>query len=743
MVRLFDVRDGEGRVALLGFAALLLLVITGHTVLEAARDALLLVGPGPRALGAVYIAIAVLTWPAAALAARASERFGSRRSLGGTLAVAAGLPVGLFLVPASTPWAMAVYVASGLIGSIVVPQFWTLAGKVLTVAQSRRLFGLIAAAGVLGGVLGSGAAAAVLLVLPVRALLLVSAGVFVLAGAVLLRVGNDERSDPRGPPPPMTVAESARTLRDQPLLARMAMSVVVSTAALLVLDYCFKATLARSLPSAQIGPFVARYYLALNALSLVVQVFLGSAVVRRVGVVAAIVLTPLLLTLGAAGVVAAGGALSAVLVMKAIDGGLRYSIHRITGELIYLPVPVRLRQHFKPLIDGALARASQTITGAALLVLGGTWVLAPRPLAVMVTALAAVWLAIAVSMRRPYLALLRAAISTGSMHAQEGAEPLDLESAQLLVQHLASEDPFEVVGAMNALSRRRHEGLVPALVLLHSNEIVLTQALEHFGASVRTDWMPLARRLLSDARESVRMASARALAMHDGLDLDRLAEDVGPRVRGYAVIDLALRDGAEDVLEHERVAALLRDRGEDGESARLGMLAAIADADPAPALSRVLLALSDSAAQSPEHTELLSRAAARQRDPRLVPRLVDLLSAREGRESVRTRSSPSGTTGCRQPGGRCRTPSDHAASASTFPRRSGGSERGAPRSISSKISRPRRTASCATSRFGRSRSSSRNGAFRWSVFAWNASPTTRSCGTFVFLDSGSPWARPR
>lgn len=202
MVRLFDVRDGEGRAALLGFAALLLLVITGHTVLEAARDALLLVGPGPRALGAVYIAIAVLTWPAAGLAARASERFGSRRSLGGTLAVAAGLAVGLFLVPASTPSAMAVYVASGLIGSIVVPQFWTLAGKVLTVGQSRRLFGLIAAAGVLGGVLGSGAAAAVLLVLPVRALLLVSAGVFVMAGAALLRVGNDERSDPRGPPHP-------------------------------------------------------------------------------------------------------------------------------------------------------------------------------------------------------------------------------------------------------------------------------------------------------------------------------------------------------------------------------------------------------------------------------------------------------------------------------------------------------------------------------------------------------------
>jgi AAA family ATP:ADP antiporter len=479
-------------------------------------------------------------------------------------------------------------------------------------------------------------AAAALIVFPVRALLLVSAAAFVVAGTVLLRVDGDERTDRVNPRPPPTVNASVRAFRDQPLLMRIALSVVVSTATLLVLDYCFKSTLARSLPAAKIGPFVARYYLALNGLSLVVQLFLSSAVMRRLGVTAAVVLTPLLLLLGAAGVVIAGGALGAVLVLKAIDGSLRFSIHRVTEELIYLPVPARIRQHFKPFIDGALARASQTVTGAGLLVLGGTWVLAPRPLAVVVTAFACLWLAIAVTIRKPYLALLRGAISTGTLRAPESLEPLDLESAQLLVQHLASEDPPEVLGAMNALSRRGHVGFVPALVLLHSDELVLTQALEHFGTSTRTDWIPLARRLLGDRRESVRMAAARALARHDELDIERLADDVGWRVRGYATVDLALRDGVEDALEHEQVGTMLRERGGDGESARLGMLAAIADASPTPALSRLLLSLSNSPSPSPEHTELLAHAAARQRDSRLVPRLVELLSAREGREAVRT-----------------------------------------------------------------------------------------------------------
>lgn len=615
MPRLFDVRGGERRVVLLGFAALLLLIVAGHTVLEAARDALLLAGPGPRALGIVYMAIAVCAWPAAALTARASERFGARRSLGGTIVFAATLPVCLFLFPASTASALAIYVVSGLIGSIVVPQFWTFAGKILTVAQGRRLFGLIAAAGVLGGVIGSGMAAAALFVLPVKSLLLVSAGVFVVAGTTLLRVDGEERAGRASPRPPTTVANSVRTLRDQPLLTRIALTVVVSTAALLVLDYCFKSTVARSMPAARIGPFVARYYLALNGLSLVVQVFLSSAVVRRLGVTAAIVLTPLLIMLGAAGVVVAGGTLVAVLVLKAIDGSLRFSIHRITEELTYLPIPVRIRQHFKPLIDGALGRASQTVTGAALLVLGGTWALAPRPLALVVTALAGVWLLVAVSMRRPYLNLLRGAISTGTLHAQESPEPLDLESAQILVQHLASDDPLEVIGAMNALSRRGHVGFVPALVLLHTDEVVLTQALEYLGASTRTDWMPLARRLLGDRRENVRMAAARALAMHDGLDVEKLAADVGWRVRGYAVVDLALRDGADDVLEHDRVAALLHQSGGEGDAARLGMLAAIADAYPTPTLSRLLLVLSE----SPESIARAHRASRSCRCPPARP----------------------------------------------------------------------------------------------------------------------------
>jgi AAA family ATP:ADP antiporter len=635
VTRLFDVRAGEARGSILGFAVLLLLVIGAHTILETARDALLLTGPGPRALGMVYMAIAVGTLPATALAARAGVRFGQRRALGGVLAFAVAGPALLFLLPMSHGAAIAIYVLSGLLSSTVVPQFWTLLGTVLTASQGRRLFGLISAGGIVGAVLGAAAASTVLVWLPVKSLLLGSSLVFGVAIASLGSVKVTERAPAVGPTRRAPLLATVRAFREQPFLARVALVVFLSTATFLALDYLFKSTVARSLPSDRVGPFVAHFYLALNGLSLVVQLLVTSTVVRRLGVLPALVVTPMLLLLGSVAAFVGGGALPGVLAVKSIDGGLRYSIHRVSGELMVLPVPAPARQRTKPILDGALGRAAQTLTGAGLIALGASGHVGPELMTAIVATLSLTWLATVLTMRRPYLRLLRGAVTAGSVDASE-PEPIDLETAQMLVQRLASDDPLEVEGAIMALSRRGRTGFVPALVLLHHDERILVQALETFGTSTRSDWFALARRLLDDPRETVRIAAARALARHEQLDPTSLANDAGLRARGYAAVRMALRDASTDVMAQGTVRALLEPDGEAGEAARLGMLAAIADAHPTPRLVPLLRDLARHPQSSRERTELFAAAAARQKDPMLLPALVSLLSAREGRETVRT-----------------------------------------------------------------------------------------------------------
>ncbi len=631
--RLVDVRRGEVRTLTQAFATLLLL-LTGHTALETARDALVLTRLPSDELGVVYVAVALCVLPAAGLAARATERLGVRAALGGGLVTAASLLVCLFLLPMTRAGAIAVYVTSGLVGAVLVPLFWNLLGSTFNVAQARRLLGIVGAAGVLGAVLGSTAAAALLALMPVKALLLVSSGTLLVTAAMLLWKPTPEQSPGHVRPEVLPLRRGTAALREEPFLRRIALLVVVSTAAALFLDYFFKWTVVRTVPHAQIAGFVARYYAWLNGLSLLAQLFVTGALVRRVGVATTMVVTPALLMLGGFGALITGGALVAVLVLRAVDGTLRNSVHRVTVELVYLPVPAAARARAKPFIDGALARVTQAVAGLLLLALGSADYLSSTLLGVIVAVAVVTWVVVALQMRGPYLGLLRHAVMGESLSAETDLDPIDLESAETLVEYLAHEDALVVLGAMNVLARRGRERLIPALVLLHEEERVVVRALAIFGASAREDWISRARRLLGDSRESVRTAAARALAMHGCLGAEELAGASGPRLRAYAALHLAM-GGSGDPLDDSRIAELLDLQGADGEEARLGLLSVIADMKPDARLSGLLSALVVRAKPTKDWTQGLAKAASSQHAIPMIPELVARLAPSDGRQAVR------------------------------------------------------------------------------------------------------------
>ncbi len=630
----WDVRAGEGVAVILAFFVLLLM-ISAHTILETTRDALLLTKLPAGELGLVYIAVAVFALPAAGLAGRAAVRFGPRNALAGTLVMATALSVVFFVLPSTRPSVVALYIGTALIATTAVPQFWTLLGAGLTLAQARRLFAPISSAGVLGGVLGSATAALALPWIHVKGLLLSAGGIFLAAAGVVAFFPISERAG-TGESRQSSVRISMAEVRREPFVLRLALVVAVATAAVLAVDYFFKWTIARSVPSAHIASFLARFYLGLNVVSVLVQLFVGAALVRRVGLAAALVVTPMFLVFGAFGALVFGGTMVAVLAMKAVDGSLRYSIHRITTELLYLPLGPGLRERAKPVIDGAVVRGTQAVTAAFLLALGATSFLSPRGFALIVVILGIAWAAIAFAIRGPYLDLLRGAVSYGVSDRRDGSDPLDLTSAEVLVGFLASGDPHEVIAAMNTLVRRGHERLLPALILYHQDEQVLQRSLEILGGSDRMDWFPLAHKLLDHPSETLRMSVARALARHGQLDIEKLAGDSSSRVQGYAALAIALHDHSPDVLRDARIASTLARPGQDGDEARLGLLAAVADAPVDEPLYDLLFELTKRApAPVPtEWTELLARAAAVHGDVRLVPVLIRDLTVRKTREAV-------------------------------------------------------------------------------------------------------------
>jgi AAA family ATP:ADP antiporter len=628
-----DVRPAEVRPLGTAFASLLFIVVA-HSLLETARDALFLVHVGPGKLGYMYIVAAAVTLAAGAVSSRLGERVGVRRALLGAQIASALGAAAFFFLPPTLPSLVGLYAFGAISGAVLVPQLWTTTSGLFHAGQGRRLFGLIALAGVLGAVVGTSLAAVLLTALDVPVLLLGSAGAFLLSAAAI-----------GGAPEPRTrdtgasdVAEGGSWLaglRAEPVLARLAAVVALGAATSVFVDFLFKSVASERVPHAELGSFFARYYLVVNLLALLAQVVVSRRVLARAGVIGTASFMPGLMLLGSILGFVSGGALFAVMGTKAVDGALRHSVNRTGLELVYLAVPSGVRDRVRPVVDGALPRLAQAAAAGLLLALAAIRPTKPHEIALATLLLAVAWSAATASLHKPYVELFRRAVLGPNRIEARSPEELDLASVEVLVETLASERPAEVVSAVDALMRRGRAGLIPALLLLRDEADVLDLVLSVLGPSGRTDWVHLAEKLVGDRREKVRRSAMRALARARQASKSNkpIKGDTTERpwIRGYLAIDV-IAGGAPRA---PHLASLTAD--DDGNEARLGMLTALQDAPASPVLATFLRALIDQAgpALDREARVLVARAAAVQRAADLVDHLTGDLVRRDVRDETR------------------------------------------------------------------------------------------------------------
>ncbi len=634
--RIVDVREGEGRL-LASTCGILALVTAAHTMLETARDTLFLSKLPPSRLAWVYVLLAILTIIAGAVSSAVSKRFGRRAGFVVSLGVCAYVIALLYLREPTPAMVFVLYVTSGVMGTILTLQFWLFVGQIFTVSQGKRLFGPMAAGGVLGATLGATAAAIVLRGTSATTLLFSAAVLFLLAGLTVTIVPATEGIDDedRSPVGAFSWLKDVSILRSDRYVALAGGLVAISTATVLMADFLFKSTAAAALGPAKLGPFLGAYYAIQNAVALVVQLFVTGPLVRKLGVTSTLLLFPLLIVLGGASV-AATGAFALALVVKGTDGSLRHSLHRVTTELLLLPLPQEIRDRSKRLIDTMLGRGAQALAAAVIGILSAMGAADPRTLGMIVSGLALAWLGAAVALRRPYVDVFRRALARGEL--PDGDHELDLAAVETLLESLASDDEPHVLAAIDLLAATRRRRLLPALILYHESPAVLSRALEVFadaseGRAGRSGFVPLAERLLGHREPNVRAAAVRALAAAGRREAASLAlEDADPKVQAYAAFFLAI-----DALEPERdekIAALLADASERGVAARRSLLEVVGKHGDTRWAEVVRAIISKDGATQPFGI-VASEAIRRTKTETLAGYLVGELAIREGRAETR------------------------------------------------------------------------------------------------------------
>jgi ATP:ADP antiporter, AAA family len=617
------------------------LVLGSMYVLKPARNALFLGRFGAAHLPYVLLLVAVVGAVAALLYARvhrlSNAQHGVRWLFPALALVLLGF-WGLFRAGHSDATVYAFFVWVNLYGVLATTLVWLIANVVFDAREARRVFGFIGAGGILGAIAGGGFTQLAVPVVGTTNLLLV--GALLLLGATVLA---------QLPPP---VAEPVRSSRreataaplkllEMPLVPWLVPMVALGAIVSVTVDIQFNAIVDEAFATTDDkAAYFGLFFAMLNAVAFAFQLVGTPRILRRLGVGHALFVLPAALALGSAALLVAP-ALAVALVPKTADGALRHSLHKAASEILYLPLPVTLKERAKLLLDSTVDNLGTGI--GALIALLVTTVLGfhHRYLALVSLAAAALWAVVIVRVQREYLEAFRHALVRRRL--DPNALRVELTDAQTIASLLAtldSDNERQLTYALDMLAQVESPAVVTktAPLLAHPAAAVRARALRVLEAQPGALVLEQAEALVHDPDSEVRRAAMHYVCTRSGSERhDRLGAYLTSHdgaVVAAALSCLGERPAAEvqEMLDDAFVRDLLEREGPHAMELRRELARLLGDL-PAPALQSLRERLSQDAA--PEVLEATIEATGRAGDLERVPWLIEQLGNRRVRRAAR------------------------------------------------------------------------------------------------------------
>ena len=326
-------------------------------------------------------------------------------------------------------------------------------------------------------------------------------------------------------------------------------------------------------------------------------------------------------------------ALHAASAAKVAEGGLRFAIDKASMELMWLPVPSKIKEAAKSFVDTVVDRLGTGITGLLWLALAGAGITSNGRLnfvSIVVVAAGVAWVVVLLSARRAYVDAFRDRLITRSLDLDQLTLGLmDAGAKQSVDAALNSDDAREIGFALYLLSEMRGELPDMTRVLTHSDARVRRQVLELLADRCDPRHREAAAPCLFDSAPKVSEAAVVYLRRtapegHDAV-LDGLPSDAPNYGFVISVIKLASTEGAPEAAKHIRHAL---SNAPQAERPGLTRLLGCAPADRAAELLRPLL---DGKVGDSRLVDAALRASGRAAALPLIPEVCRLLDDRRHR----------------------------------------------------------------------------------------------------------------
>ena len=561
-----DIRAGEGGAALALFLSLFL-ILTFQVATETVRQSTFIHSLGAARLPLVYLLVALVSYPVLRVYNRLADRYRIDQLLCVSCLAVALILIGFWvLMFEPRNWvAVVYYVFTAIVYGLLASQFWSLANHLYDPRQAKRLFGFIAGGALLGGILGGQIARLASRALGTGAVLPV-ASLLLIAVAVLIRRVGRQASDLDADESSQGKLERAHggldILRQSRALRSIATVVVLTIMVAQVVDLQFNWAVEQSITDLDDATaFFGNFFSLMGICAFVFQMVLTSRILRVLGIGFALRVLPVTVGIGTIALFIAatffpGLLITAAIVLKVGENGLRYSLDQSTRELLFIPIPSALRVRAKAFIDVFLQRGAKGLS--ALLLFPVTFgVISVVESGWISLALIAIWLVATTAASREYVRAFRQGLKGRVEGGGIVVDLNDVTTLELLIESLGSSDPRQVLNSVEILVANGRAELVPPLLLYHDDPKVRLKTLVTLSETGRMDVGELIEKRLADDDPEVRAEAIRVLAGIEGKNISELMlpklQDKDPGIRAAAVACLSNFGDAAMTEEASRV----------------------------------------------------------------------------------------------------------------------------------------------------------------------------------------------
>ncbi len=532
--KLFDVREGEGLKSSLMFAYIFLL-ISSLLILKPVRQSLFLVKFGYEKLPYVYMLMALFGGLVAWLLSKHTKKVRLDVLIITTIIISilslfifwillhSGYEGGWFLY--------AFYIWVGVFGVTAAAHFWILANHIFNAREAKRLFGLIGAGAICGGIAGGYLTNYLAPRLRTENLIFFCIGfLFICVGLIWVvwnktgRGSQKEGYRGRRPEQAESTDNPLKLILNSRHLVYLTGIIGVSVVVANLVDYQFQAVASRTITEAdRLTAFFGFWLSTFNLVSLGLQLFLTGKIMKYFGVAVSLFFLPVVLFFGAM-VILVHPALWSAILIKFGDGSMKHSINRAGSELLALPIPAQIKSRAKAFIDIFIRNFAEGFGGLLIAMTIGLG-FAVRHVSLFIIGLLAFWIYMILLVRQEYINSFRLAIEKRTIQIEQ--ESLNLQDAAVFnsfLKVLEGSNERQILYVLNLLTDVENKELVPYLkkLIKHPSDeiraLVLRMAHAYDGLNMSSE----AESLLDTGDQIVQTEAVRYLCQAAAEKVEKL-----------------------------------------------------------------------------------------------------------------------------------------------------------------------------------------------------------------------------